>query len=60
MEMNMRLIGAATIDDLNTAMVDHRGLSSHGHIQTVPRDNLGMANYEQLTGPKENPVMAKI
>lgn len=52
MEMNMRLIGAACIDDLKPSMVDARGLSSHGHIQTVPQDVLGYAVYDGLSGPK--------
>jgi L-lactate dehydrogenase (cytochrome) len=53
MEMNMRLIGAASIADLNPSMVDARGLVGHGHVQTVPSDTLGLAAYDKLIGPRE-------
>jgi hypothetical protein len=59
-EISRRLIIATTIDGLNTTTVDHEGVNSHGHIQLVPSENLTMANYEQLTGSKEKPIMAKI
>lgn len=36
MEMNMRLIGATKISDLNTSMIDSRALAVH--TQTVPAD----------------------
>lgn len=51
--MNMRLIGAAKISDLNPTMVDARGLVGHGHVQTVPHDTLGLTVYDSLSGPKE-------
>jgi L-lactate dehydrogenase (cytochrome) len=51
MEMNMRLIGAASISDLKPSMVDARGLITHGHIQTVPSDALGLSAYDSLKGP---------
>jgi L-lactate dehydrogenase (cytochrome) len=61
MEMNMRLIGAASIKDLSPSMVDARGLISHGHVQTVPGDSLGQAMYESLSGPPERTaVKAKL
>ncbi len=51
MEMNMRLIGAAKIEDLDPTMVDARGLSSH--ITTVPSDTLGMSTYDPLVSPAD-------
>ncbi|KAF2500662.1 hypothetical protein BU16DRAFT_502639 [Lophium mytilinum] len=51
MEMNMRLIGASTIEELNPTMVDTRGLSMHS--ATVPSDTLGLNVYDPLIGPKE-------
>jgi len=53
MEMNMRLIGAADVSELNPSMVDARGLIGHGHVQTVPDDTLGLTVYDSLSGPKE-------
>jgi hypothetical protein len=53
MEMNMRLIGASSVVDLNPNMVDARGLIGHGHVQTVPGDTLGLTVYDTLAGPKE-------
>jgi L-lactate dehydrogenase (cytochrome) len=53
MEMNMRLIGASSIADLNPSMVDARGLVGHGHVQTVPGDTLGLGVYDSLKGPQE-------
>lgn len=38
MEMNMRLIGCSSVDQLNPSLVDTRGLSSH--YTSVPTDNL--------------------
>jgi len=58
--MNMRLIGAASVKDLNPSMVDARGLTGHGHMQTVPRDTLGLDVYDSLSGPKERVVRAKL
>jgi L-lactate dehydrogenase (cytochrome) len=56
MEMNMRLIGATCIADLKPSMVDARGLSGHGHVVTVPVDNLGSRVYDRLSGPQEKAV----
>jgi len=50
MEMNMRLIGCSSIDQLNPTMVDARGLRA-GHMQVVPADTLGMAVYDPLVSP---------
>ncbi|KAF1999982.1 hypothetical protein P154DRAFT_522767 [Amniculicola lignicola CBS 123094] len=51
MEMNMRLIGASNISDLNPTLLDARGLSIH--TATVPSDTLGLSVYDPLIGPKE-------
>jgi L-lactate dehydrogenase (cytochrome) len=59
MEMNMRLIGAASIAELKPSMVDARGLISHGHIQMVPSDMLGHAVYDSLSAPKEKILAAE-
>ncbi|KAI0090708.1 glyoxylate dehydrogenase [Irpex rosettiformis] len=45
-EMNMRLLGAKTIDDLVPEMVDASALNQH--IVTVPRDNLFESTCELL------------
>ncbi|KAF2244010.1 hypothetical protein BU26DRAFT_435006 [Trematosphaeria pertusa] len=54
MEMNMRLIGAAKVSDLNPTLVDTRGLSMHTAV--VPEDTLGRNVYDPLIGPKEKAV----
>lgn len=51
MEMNMRLIGCSTVDQLNPTLVDTRGLQVH--MQTVPQDTLGQSVYDPLSGPVE-------
>ncbi|KAF2867565.1 FMN-dependent dehydrogenase-domain-containing protein [Massariosphaeria phaeospora] len=51
MEMNMRLIGASDVSQLNPSMLDTRGLSMH--TATVPTDTLGLNVYDPLVGPKE-------
>ncbi|MCJ1350845.1 MAG: hypothetical protein MMC33_000826 [Icmadophila ericetorum] len=51
MEMNMRLIGCSSIDQLNPTLVDARGLSFHA--TTVPSDTLGMGVYDPLVSPGE-------
>ena len=51
MEMNMRLIGCSSIDQLNPTLVDTRGLSLHS--TTVPADTLGLNVYDALAGPQE-------
>lgn len=51
MEMNMRLIGATKVSDLNPTLVDARSLSLH--TTTVPEDTLGRRVYDPLVGPKE-------
>ncbi|KAL8862324.1 MAG: hypothetical protein Q9178_001333 [Gyalolechia marmorata] len=51
MEMNMRLIGCSTVDQLNPTLVDTRGLSLHS--TTVPADTLGLGIYDPLVTPQE-------
>lgn len=54
MEMNMRLIGAQNVSQLNTGMIDARALSMH--TQTVPSDTLGLGVYDPLSHPQEKGV----
>ncbi|KAH8689948.1 FMN-dependent dehydrogenase-domain-containing protein [Talaromyces proteolyticus] len=51
MEMNMRLIGAAKIEDLNPSLLDVRGLQG-GHHAAVPSDTLGLNVYDPLLSPR--------
>ena len=51
MEMNMRLIGCSSVDQLNPSLVDHRALSQHSTI--VPLDTLGTGVYDPLVSPGE-------
>ncbi|KAI9836111.1 MAG: Cytochrome b2, mitochondrial precursor [Sarea resinae] len=57
MEMNMRLIGCSSVDQLNPTMVDTRGLSLHS--TTVPSDTLGLTVYDPLVTPKDK-VLSKL
>lgn len=50
MEVNMRLIGAAKVEDLSPDMLDLRGLQS-GHHSSVPADMLGLKVYDPLVSP---------
>lgn len=52
MEMNMRLIGCSSIDQLNSSLVDTRGLSMHS--TNVPSDTLSLRAYDPLAAPKES------
>lgn len=52
MEMNMRLIGAQNVEQLNPSMVDVRGLFNHGH---GPADNLSLSVYDPLAVPPPRP-----
>ncbi|KAK3709853.1 hypothetical protein LTR37_010683 [Vermiconidia calcicola] len=49
MEMNMRLIGCTSVDQLTPDMVDTRALSMH--TTGVPRDSLALSVYDPLKGP---------
>ncbi|KAI2786915.1 Cytochrome b2 [Penicillium oxalicum] len=51
MEMNMRLIGATRIEDLNPSFLDTRGLMS-GHAGSIPSDTLGLRAYDPLQAPR--------
>jgi len=51
MEMNMRLIGCRTVDELGPEFIDTRALSMHS--VAVPSDTLGLNVYDPLAGPKE-------
>ncbi|EKD21449.1 FMN-dependent dehydrogenase [Drepanopeziza brunnea f. sp. 'multigermtubi' MB_m1] len=49
MEMNMRLIGCSSVDQLNPSLIDTRGLSMH--TTSVPSDTLGLSIYDPLISP---------
>lgn len=49
MEMNMRLLGYSSVEELNPTLVDARGLSQHSTI--VPPDTLGIGTYDPLVSP---------
>lgn len=51
MEMNMRLIGCNTIDQLGPQFLDTTGLKMH--TTGVPSDTLGLGVYDPLVGPRE-------
>ncbi|KAK9458907.1 FMN-dependent dehydrogenase-domain-containing protein [Lipomyces oligophaga] len=48
LEMNMRLIGANTVADLNPSFVDISSVSAHS---TLPADNLSLQAYDKLITP---------
>lgn len=47
MVMNMRLIGASSVDQLNPTLVDTRGLSMH--TTGVPQDTLSLRSYDGMS-----------
>lgn len=49
MEMNMRLIGCSSIDELNDSLIDSRAVSQH--VTTVPSDVLAGNVYDPLIPP---------
>lgn len=51
MEMNMRLLGCSSVDQLNPTLIDFRGLNTHS--TTVPSDTLGFSIYDPLVTPQE-------
>ncbi|KAJ5452502.1 FMN-dependent dehydrogenase [Penicillium cf. griseofulvum] len=53
MEMNMRLIGATSVAELNPSLLDTRGLLG-GHSGVVPSDTLGLGAYDPLEAPRFN------
>ncbi|KAI9893759.1 MAG: Cytochrome b2, mitochondrial precursor [Vezdaea aestivalis] len=50
MQMNMRLIGCSNVSQLNSTLLDTRGLSLH--TTSTPRDTLGLGVYDPLISPK--------
>lgn len=56
MEMNMRLIGATSVDQLNPSMVDIKSLFNHGY---GPVDHLANSIYDPLVNPPQR-MKAKI
>ncbi|KFY80459.1 hypothetical protein V499_00697 [Pseudogymnoascus sp. VKM F-103] len=57
MEMNMRLIGCSSIDQLNPSLIDSRALNSHA--TSVPWDTLSVSSYDPLVSP-QNRVKSKL
>lgn len=53
MEMNMRLIGATRVEDLNPSLLDTRALLG-GHAGIIPSDTLGLGAYDPLEAPRFN------
>lgn len=53
MEMNMRLIGCASVADLNPSLVDTRGLSVHSN--STAADALSGTVYDPLVVPAQRP-----
>ena len=51
MEMNMRLIGCTSIDQLNPSLVDTRSLFNHGN--GTPSDSLAWSTYDPLSNPPQ-------
>lgn len=52
MEMNMRLIGATSVADLNPSLVDARSLFNHAG---APSDSLSLSVYDPLVNPPQRP-----
>ncbi|QIW95225.1 hypothetical protein AMS68_000743 [Peltaster fructicola] len=55
MEMNMRLIGCSSIDQLSPELIDARSLSSHN--SSVPSDTLSINAYDPLIAPRERSML---
>jgi L-lactate dehydrogenase (cytochrome) len=51
MVMNMRLIGASSVDQLNPTMIDTTGLKMH--TTGVPADTLSLTSYDHLVTPQQ-------
>ncbi|KAG5923886.1 hypothetical protein E4U61_002349 [Claviceps capensis] len=58
MEMNMRLLGCASVRDLNPSLVDARALGAHS--APVPVDALAQAVYDSLVTPAQRSRGAKL
>ena len=50
MEMNMRLIGANKVEDLNPSMLDIKSLFTH---TLTPADHLATSIYDPLVNPPQ-------
>lgn len=55
MEMNMRLIGCTSVDQLNPSLVDTRSLFNHGN--GTPSDSLSWSTYDPLANPPQRPKL---
>lgn len=55
MEMNMRLIGCTSVDQLNPSLIDTRSLFNHS--TGVPQDNLAWSTYDPLANPPQRPKL---
>ncbi|KAK8052085.1 hypothetical protein PG993_003470 [Apiospora rasikravindrae] len=59
MEMNMRLIGCSSIDQLDPSLIDTTNIGSH--VTSVPKDSLGHRVYDQLASPEwKKPKSSKL
>lgn len=54
MEMNMRLIGCNSVDQLNSSLVDTKSLFNHSN--GTPADNLAHSIYDPLANPPQRPL----
>ena len=54
MEMNMRLIGCNSVDQLNSSLVDTKSLFNHSN--GTPADNLAHLIYDPLANPPQRPL----
>lgn len=57
-QMSLRLIGCSDISELNPTFVEARMLNSHSTL--VPRDELGLSNYDSLRAPSDKALAAKL
>jgi L-lactate dehydrogenase (cytochrome) len=53
LEMNMRLIGCTSVDQLNPSLIDTRSLFNHGN--GIPNDSLSGTVYDPLAPPSQRP-----
>ncbi|KAF4125261.1 L-lactate dehydrogenase (cytochrome), partial [Geosmithia morbida] len=53
MEMNMRLIGCTSVEDLTPDLLDIRALPNHSN--PTPADSLSLATYDPLAVPAQRP-----
>lgn len=51
LEMNMRLIGCTSVDQLNPSLIDTKSLANHGN--GTPIDNLSQNVYSPLSNPPQ-------